>query len=110
MSSCTTRVRGIIVNYSFVAKIRKSRRYVRAVHCSNNEETFYNSLYAVNQHLGINAGIVKMCCEGLNCVKSGISKVDGCRYKFNYISKEELPEDHKRSSGKHKKKQKKKDT
>jgi hypothetical protein len=85
-------------DYSFAAKNYKNRKYVRAVNCVDNVESFYNSLYAVNQHLGINAGTVKMACEGLNNVKSGISKKDGCRYKFNYISREELPEDHKKSA------------
>jgi hypothetical protein len=84
----------------------RNRKYVRAINCNDNIESFYNSLYAVNHHLGINAGIVKMVCEGLNNCKSGISKVDGCRYKFNYISKEELPEDHKRSANKHPKRKK----
>jgi hypothetical protein len=93
-------------DYSFAAKNHKNRKYVRAVNCVDNVESFYNSLYAVNQHLGINAGTVKMACEGLNNVKSGISKKDGCRYTFNYVSKEELPEDHKRSANIHPRKAK----
>jgi hypothetical protein len=85
-------------DYSFSKKNYENRKCVRAINCNDNTESFYNSLYAVNQHLGINAGIVKMVCEGLNRCKSGISKVDGCRYKFNYIRRGELPEDHKRSA------------
>jgi hypothetical protein len=88
-------------DYALIVRNLSNRKYVRAINCNNDTESFYNSLYAVNQHLGINVGIVKMVCEGLNNCKSGISKVDGCRYKFNYISKEELPEDHKKSAHKH---------
>ncbi|CAH3143934.1 unnamed protein product, partial [Porites lobata] len=43
------------------------------------------NMYAVQQHLGINAGIIKMICEGINRCKSGNSKKDGQRYKFEYI-------------------------
>jgi hypothetical protein len=88
-------------DHSLIMKNLRNRKYVRAVNCNDNMESFYNSLYAVNQHLGINAGIVKMACEGLNHVKSVISKKDGFRYKFNYISKEELPENYKKSANKH---------
>ena len=52
---------------------------------------------AVNQHLGINAGIVKMVCEGLNNCKTGRSKKDGCHYKFEYVTEENMPYNHKKS-------------
>ena len=55
---------------------------------------------AVQQHLGINVGIVKMTCECLNNCKSGFSKKDNCRYTFTYIPKEDLPEDFKKSANK----------
>ena len=48
---------------------------------------------AVQKHLGINAGIVKMVCESLNNCKSGKSKNDGHFYTFEYIKKEDLPAD-----------------
>ena len=48
-------------------------------------------MYAAQQRLGINAGIIKMVCEGLNKCKSGISKKDGQRYIFKYINADELP-------------------
>ena len=44
-------------------------------------------MYVVQQHLGINAGIVKMICKKINNCKTGISKKDGCPYKFEYIEK-----------------------
>ena len=40
-----------------------------------------------NNILGINAGIVKMVCEGINNCKTGISKQDNCHYKFEYVKK-----------------------
>ena len=53
---------------------------------------------AVQQHLGINAGIVKMVCEGLNHCKLGVSKKDGHSYTFQYIKQDDLPTDHKKSA------------
>ena len=50
-----------------------------------NEEVIYNSLYSVNKLLGINAGQVKMICEGLNYCKSATSKKDGQKYTFEYL-------------------------
>ena len=55
-------------------------------------------MYAINQHLGINAGIVKMVCEGINSCKTGFSKQDNCHYKFEYVKKEDIPDDYKKSS------------
>ena len=52
----------------------------------------------VQQHLGINVGIVKMVCEGLNNYKSGLSKKDGYSYTFEYIKQDDLPSDHKKSA------------
>ena len=55
-------------------------------------------MHAVRQHLGINAGIVKMVCEGLNGCKSGISKKDGHSYRFQYIKQDDLPDNYIKSS------------
>ena len=57
-------------------------------------------MYAVQQHLQINAGIVKMACEGINKCKSGVSKKDGQHYKFKYVEPDELPDDCKKSANK----------
>ena len=54
-------------------------------------------LHATQQYLGIVAGIVSMCCQGINNCKSGISKKDGQRYKFEYVKKEDLPDDYNKS-------------
>lgn len=74
-------------DYSFVAKNHQNRKCVKATYCDTNEENIFNSMFAVQQHLGNNAGTVKMACEGLNYVKSGKSKKDNCKYNFKYISK-----------------------
>lgn len=61
-------------------------------------------MYAVQQHLGVNAGIVKMVCEGLNNCQSRISKTDNCKCKFEYIQKENMRVDYKKSANKRPKK------
>lgn len=48
--------------------------------------------------LCINAGIIKMICEGINRCKSGNSKKGGQRYKFEYINPETTPHDYKKST------------
>ena len=85
-------------DYTFAAKNHENRKCVKATNQNTNEATYFESLYAVNQHLGINAGIVKMVCEGLNNCKSGISKKDGHSYTFEYIKKDDLPNDYKKSA------------
>ena len=57
-------------------------------------------MYAVQQHLSINAGTVKMCCEGLNNCKTGLSKKDGHSYKFEYVKQEDMPDNYIKSANK----------
>ena len=87
-------------DYAFVAKNHENRKCVKAINENSNEVTYYNSMYAIQQYLGINAGIVKMVCEGINNVKSGISKKDGQHYKFEYINQDDLPDNYKKSANK----------
>ena len=55
-------------DHSFAANNRQNRRYVKAINQTTQEVAYFNSMHAVQQHLGINAGIVKMVCEGItNC-------------------------------------------
>ena len=73
-------------NYmKYVNKNYKNKRFVKATNIETNDVSYYNSMYAVQKHLLINAGIVKMVCEGLNNCKTGISKKDKHAYKFEYI-------------------------
>ena len=85
-------------DYTFAAKNHQNKKCVRATNIGTNEVSYYNSLYAVNQHLGINAGIVKMVCEGIHNCKTGISKQDNCHYKFEYVNEQDLPADYKKSA------------
>ena len=85
-------------DYSFAAQNHQNRKCVKATNKNTNEVTYYYSMSAVQQHIGINAGIVKMVCEGINNYKSGISKKDGHSYTFKYIKQEELPDNYKKSS------------
>ena len=59
-------------DYTFVAKNHQNKKCVKATNCDTNEVSYYNSMYAIQQHLGINAGIVKMVCE----------KINGCKTEF----------------------------
>ena len=76
-------------DYTFAKYNHKNNRCIKAINQSTEEVTYFNSMYAAQQRLGINGGIIKMVCEGLNKCKSGISKKDGQRYIFEYIN--ELP-------------------
>ena len=84
-------------DYSFVAKNHKNRKCVKAINITTKEVSYFYSMYAVQQHLQINAGIVKMACEGINRVQSGVSKKDGHHYKFEYVEQDVLPDNHIRS-------------
>ena len=85
-------------DYTFVANNHENRKCIKAINQNTNEVSYYYSMYSINQHLRINAGIVKMVSEGLNNCKSGISKKDGCSYTFQYIKQDELPSDYKKSA------------
>lgn len=51
---------------------------MKAINQKTKEVTYYNSMYAVQQHLGVNAGLVKMICENIKRCKLGLSKKDCC--------------------------------
>lgn len=46
-------------DYSFLSQIRKNKKSVKATNINTNEVSYFNSLYAVKQHIGIDYGIVK---------------------------------------------------
>ena len=46
-------------DYTFASENHKYRKYVKATNIETNEVSHYNSLYATQQQLGINVGIVK---------------------------------------------------
>lgn len=87
-------------DYSFAANNHKNRRCVKAINQTTQKAVYFNSMHAVQQHLGINAGIVKMVCEGINNCKTGISQKDGHYYNFEFACKEGMPGDYKKSANK----------
>ena len=80
-------------DYAFAANNNKNRKCVKATNMTTKEVSYFFSMYSVQKNLGINAGVVKMTCEGDNYCKTGKSKKDGYFYKFEYIDEKELPED-----------------
>ena len=55
-------------DYAFAAKNNKNRQRVKAIDQTTQEVFYFNGMYPIQQHLGINASIVKMVCEGIsNC-------------------------------------------
>ena len=52
----------------------------------------------------INAGIIKMVCDGINYCKTDISKIDGCHYEFEYVCRENMPDNYKKSANKRERK------
>ena len=72
-------------DYSFVKDNRRNSKKVKGINLLTNEELIFNSLYSVNKLLNINAGQVKMICEGKNYCKTATSKKDGQKYRFEYL-------------------------
>ena len=81
-------------DHTFVKDNYRNKKCVKATNCDTNEVTYYNSMYSVQQHLRINVGIVKMVCDKINHCKTGISKKDNYHYKFEYVNKEDVPDNH----------------
>ena len=79
-------------DYTFVANNHKNKKLVKSTCIETGEIDYFHSLYSIERDLKINCGIVKMCCEKLNRVKSGKSKLNGMSYKFEYI--DALPDDY----------------
>jgi len=46
-------------DYNFAKYNHQNKKCVKAVNCETKETRYFKSMYAVNQHLGINAGMVK---------------------------------------------------
>ena len=72
-------------DYTFAKYNHENKRCIKAINENTKEISYYKSMYSAQKSLGINAGIIKMTCEGLNNCKSGISKLNGNQYKFEYI-------------------------
>ena len=57
---------------------------MKAINLSTKEESYYKSMYAAQQKIGISVRIIKMVFEGLNNCKTSISKKDDQRYTLEY--------------------------
>lgn len=72
-------------DYSFAGNNHQNGKCVKAIYLTTQEVSYYRSLYGTQQHLSINAGIIKMICDGISYCKTGISKRNGQRYRFEYM-------------------------
>ena len=72
-------------DYSFAANNHKNKKMVKSTCIETGEIDYFYSLYSVQRDLKINCEIVKMCCEDFDRVKSGISKINGNFFRFQYI-------------------------
>lgn len=68
-----------------MANNHANRRKVKATNVDSKDEIYFKRMYAVQQKLGINVRTVKRVCEGIKYRKTNISKIDGQRYKFEYV-------------------------
>ena len=78
------------------SKSRKNPKCVKATNVDTEKIICYKSMYAAQQYLGINSKQIYDCCNGIQ--KTSVSKKDDQRYKFEYVKKEDLPDDHIKSS------------
>ena len=85
-------------DYTFIVNNHKNRKCVKAINKDTNEASFFYSMHAVEQHLGINHGTVKRVSESCYGRKLLISKKDGHAYTFEYIKEEDLPDNYKKSA------------
>ena len=82
-------------DYTFAANNHKNKKDVKSTFIETGEIDYFYLLCSAQRDLKINFGIVKMCCEGLNRVKSGKSQLNGKFYKFHYVN--EIPERYNRT-------------
>ena len=70
--------------------LRAKQRKVKAYNLTeiNKESVAYASINECSKDLNINPGIIKYCCEKMNRVKSGVSKLNNHRYRFEYTDEE----------------------
>ena len=86
-------------DYTFVSKNHENKRCVRATNITTKEVSYFLQ-YVCCSTTSSNKMLVllKMVCEGINNCKSGVSKKDGCLYKFEYIKQDDLPDNYKKSA------------
>ena len=77
-------------DYSFAKYNHANRKYIKATNQDDGSVSYYHSLYAVNKHLHINPGVVKLICEGRQV--SATSTLNNC-FTFQYINRDDMPSD-----------------
>lgn len=85
-------------DYTSAANNHKNRKCVKAINEDTDDDIYYNILYSVQQNLKINAGILKIICEGLNKYKTGMSQKGSYNYKLKYVKAEGMPDNYKTCS------------
>ena len=78
---------------------RNNPSCVKATNISTNEVLHFNSIYCCSKYLRINSGAMKRVCDGDMYHKSSKSKKDGQMYKFEYVEKENMPDNYIKSAG-----------
>lgn len=86
------------IDYSYLKNTQRNAKYVKATNCKTNDIIYFNSMYCCVQYLNISNATIKRVCDGVEYRKSGISKKDGCSYKFEYVKKEDMPDNYIKSA------------
>jgi hypothetical protein len=73
-------------NYAFASKNHENAHKIHVKDCNTNKEYVIQSLYSCKNYFGVNPGLVKMCCENKNNVKSGLSKINNHKLIFSYTT------------------------
>ena len=63
------------------------RRLVKAINIKTEQTFYFDSMSSAKKQLGINVGTISRCCHKIGYHKTGISKEDGQRYKFEFTTK-----------------------
>lgn len=79
---------------NFAAENHQNEKCVKATNCDTNEVPHYNGTFVVEKYLGVHAGTVKMICDRDKYRKTSTSKNDGCKYKFEYVKKNDMPDNY----------------
>ena len=85
-------------DYTQTVENFKNVKCVKSINIETNEVLYFNSMYAVNQRLGIHQSIVRKVCEGVYGCKTGKSKKDGKSCTFEYVKKEDMPDNYIKSA------------
>ena len=72
-------------DYGFMKDNQKNTRKVQCKNTDTNEITIYRSLYACSKDIKVNAGMIKLCCDGK--YQKAVSK-DNITYSFTYTDQE----------------------